>query len=215
MSSRAISASGDMVRPRLKERLCADSKRTFCHSRVLAACSAGIGPTWTDRSIGRARRHQPLQESGGQGAGPAAQVQGADQAVSDAHVSAAYLHLDRRLLVVLGGRASQSGGHQEHAKLAPSQVVDGQPGPCQQAAQVVDAGRLAHGVEAPVEDAVAGLKVGQQTPKGLSGGPRLRGQVGGLGLLEVLPQPSQAGRVLPDEQLRREVQGVERPGEGP
>ena len=162
----------------------------------------------------RARRHQPLQESGGQGAGPAAQVQGADQAVSDAHVSAAYLHLDRRLLVVLGGRASQGGGHQEHAKLAPSQVVDGQPGPRQQAAQVVDACGLAHGVEAPVEDAVAGLKVGQQTTKGLSGGPRLRGQVGGLGLLEVLPQPSQAGRVLPDEQLRREVQGVERPGEG-
>ena len=51
-SSRAISASGDMVRPRLKERDWADSKRTFCHSRVLAACSAGIGPRWMDRSIG-------------------------------------------------------------------------------------------------------------------------------------------------------------------
>ena len=155
-----------------------------------------------------------MQEAGGQGAGPAAQVEGADQAVSDAHVSAAYLHLDRRLLVVLGGRASQGGGHQEHAKLAPSQVVDGQPGPRQQAAQVVDACGLAHGVEAPVEDAVAGLQVGQETPKRLGGGPRLRGQVLRLGLLEVLPQPSQAGRVLPDEQLRREVQGVERPGEG-
>ena len=52
MSSRAISASGDMVRPRLKERDWADSKRTFCHSSVLAACSVGIGPRWTDRSIG-------------------------------------------------------------------------------------------------------------------------------------------------------------------
>ena len=51
-SSRAISASGDMVRPRLKERLWADSKRTFCHSSVLAACSAGIDPRWMDRSIG-------------------------------------------------------------------------------------------------------------------------------------------------------------------
>ena len=43
-SSRAISASGDRERPRFSERLCADSKRTFCHSRVRAACSAGIGP---------------------------------------------------------------------------------------------------------------------------------------------------------------------------
>ena len=52
MSSRAISASGDMVRPRLNERDWADSKRTFCHSRVRAACSAGIGPRRMDRSIG-------------------------------------------------------------------------------------------------------------------------------------------------------------------
>ena len=51
-SSRAISASGDMVRPRLKDRDWADSNLTFCHSRVRAACSAGIGPRWTDRSIG-------------------------------------------------------------------------------------------------------------------------------------------------------------------
>ena len=92
--------------------------------------------------------------------------------------------------------------------------MDGEPSPRQQPAQVVDAPELAHGVEAPVEDAVAGLKVGEQTPKGLGGGPRLRGQVLRLGLLEVLSQPSQAGRVLPDEKLRREVQGVERPGEG-
>ena len=51
-SSRAISASGDMVRPRLKDSDWADSKRTFCHSSVLAACSAGIDPRWMDRSIG-------------------------------------------------------------------------------------------------------------------------------------------------------------------
>ena len=94
-------------------------------------------------------------------------------------------------------------------------MVDGQPGPRQQAAKVVDAGELAHGVEAPVEDAVAGLKLGEQTPEGLGGGPRLRWKVGGLGLLQLLPHPFQAGRVLSYEQLRREVQGVERPGEGP
>ena len=64
------------------------------------------------------------------------------------------------------------------------------------------------------QDAVAGLKVGQQTLKGLGGGPRLRGQVGGLGLLQVLSQASQARRVLAHQKLCREVQGVERPGEG-
>ena len=159
----------------------------------------------------RARRHQPLQEAGGQGAGPAAQVQRADQAVSDAHVSAAYLHLDRLLLVELGGGAAEGCDHQEHAKLAASQRVHGQPRPCQQAAQVVDTGELAHGVEAPVEDAVAGLKVGEQSLKGLAGGPGLRGKVLRLCLLEVLSQAFQARRVLSDEQLRREVEGVERP----
>ena len=64
MSSRAISASGDMVRPRLKERDWADSKRTFCHSSVLAACSAGIGPTWTDRSIGAPAAMSPWRKPG-------------------------------------------------------------------------------------------------------------------------------------------------------
>ena len=64
MSSRAISASGDMVRPRLKERDCADSKRTFCHSSVLAACSVGIGPTWTDRSIGAPAAISPWRKPG-------------------------------------------------------------------------------------------------------------------------------------------------------
>ena len=92
--------------------------------------------------------------------------------------------------------------------------MDGQTGPGEQAAQVVDAGELAHGVEAPVEDAVAGLKVGEQAPERLGRGLRLRGQVLRLGLLKVVSQPFQARRVLPDEQLRLEVQGVERPGEG-
>ena len=64
MSSRAISASGDMVRPRLKERDWADSNLTFCHSSVLAACSAGIGPTWTDRSIGAPAAMSPCRNPG-------------------------------------------------------------------------------------------------------------------------------------------------------
>ena len=49
------------------------------------------------------RRHESLQEAGGQRPGPLAQVKGADQPVSDAHVAASYLHLDGRLLVELGG----------------------------------------------------------------------------------------------------------------
>ena len=64
MSSRAISASGDMVRPRFSDRDWADSKRTFCHSSVLAACSAGIGPTWTDRSIGAPAAMSPCRKPG-------------------------------------------------------------------------------------------------------------------------------------------------------
>ena len=93
--------------------------------------------------------------------------------------------------------------------------MDGQPGPREEAPQLVDAGQLADGVETPVEDAVAGLKVGEQPPQGLGGRLRLRGKVVRLGLLQLLPHPAQARRVLPDEKLGREVQGVERPGEGP
>ena len=93
--------------------------------------------------------------------------------------------------------------------------MDGQPAPGEQAPQVVDAGELAHGVEAPVEDAVPRLKVGEQTLEGFGGRLRLRGQVLRLGLLQLLPHPFQSRRVLPDEQLGRKVQGVERPGEGP
>ena len=63
-SSRAISASGDMERPRLKDSDCADSNRTFCHSRVRAACSAGIAPRWTDRSMGAPAAISPCRKPG-------------------------------------------------------------------------------------------------------------------------------------------------------
>ena len=143
----------------------------------------------------------------GEGSGPAGP--------SDADVTSANRHLGGTLLVELCGGSAKGGGHQEHSKLAALQGVDGQPGPRQQAPQVVDAAELAHGVEAPVEDAVAGLKVGQQTTEGLGRRPRLRGKVARLGLPELLPHPCQPWRVLPDEKLGREVQGVKRPGEGP
>ena len=50
----------------------------------------------------RARRHQPLEETGGQRAGPLAQVEGAHEAPADADVAPAYLHLGGGLLVELG-----------------------------------------------------------------------------------------------------------------
>ena len=163
----------------------------------------------------RACGHEALEEAGGQGAGPLAQVEGADQAVSDAHLAAAHLHLHRRLLVHLGGRAAQGRGQHQHPQTPAAEGVDGQPGPRQQAAQLVEPPELAHGVEAPVEDAVAGFQVGQEPAKRLGRRPRLWGKVLRLGLPELLPQPAKARRVLTDEELHGEVAGVERPGEGP
>ena len=163
----------------------------------------------------RARRHQPLQEAGGQGAGPLAQVQRAHEAVSDAHRAPVDFDLNGSALVERGRRAAEGGRYQEHPQLAAAQGLDGQPGPCQQPTQVIDAPEFADRVEAPVENAVAGLQVGEQPPKRFGRRSGLRGQVLRLGLPELLPHPFQARRVLPDEQLRREVEGVERPGEGP
>ena len=132
-----------------------------------------------------------------------------------AHIAAAYLHLDGGLLVELGWRSAQGCGHQEHPKLAAPERIDELRGLLARAGQLVDAPELAHGVEAPVEDAVAGLKLGEQSLEGLGGRFRLRGEVVRLRPPKVVSQAFQAGRVLPDEQLRREVEGVERPGEGP
>ena len=163
----------------------------------------------------RACGHEALEEAGGQGAGPLAQVEGADQAVSDAHLAAAHLHLHRRLLVHLGGGAAQGRGQHQHPQTPAAEGVDGQPGPRQQAAQLVKPPELAHGVETPVEYAVAGFQVGQEPAKRLGRRPRLWGKVLRLGLPELLPQPAKARRVLTDEELHGEVAGVERPGEGP
>ncbi len=162
----------------------------------------------------RSRRHEALEEAGGQRPGPLAQVQRADKASAYPHVAAVDLDLDGCVLVELGGRAAQGGRYKKHPQLAALQGVDGQPGPRQQAAQLVHPLELAHGVEAPVENAVAGFQLGQQPLQGFRGGLRLRGQALRLRLLEALPHPFQSRRVLSDEKLRREVQGVERPGEG-
>ena len=214
MSSRAISASGGHGAAPLEgealRRLEADLLPLQRPCRLLG----GYRPQVDGQVHRRSRRHEALKEAGGQRPGPLAQVERAYEGLAYAHIAAAYLHLDGGLLVELGWRSAQCGGRQEHPKLAAPERVDGQPGPRQQAAQLVDAGRLAHGVEAPVEDAVAGLKVGEQTPEGLRRRSGLRGKVLRLGLLQLLPHPSQARRVLPDEQLGGEVQGVERPGEG-
>ena len=40
------------MRPLCMDRDWADSNRTFCHSRVREACSAGIGPRWRETSMG-------------------------------------------------------------------------------------------------------------------------------------------------------------------
>ena len=75
---------------------------------------------------------------------------------------------------------------------------------------------LAHGVEAPVEDAVAGVSRSVKSAQGTRRPPSSAGAGrSGWASLQLLPHPCPTRRVLPDEQLRREVQGVERPGEGP
>ena len=58
--------------------------------------------------------------------------------------------------------AAEGRRYEHHPKLAASQEMDGETGPREKPAKIVDAAELAHGVEAPVEDAVAGLKVGEE-----------------------------------------------------
>ena len=118
-----------------------------------------------DRSIGAPAAMSPLQEAGGQGAGPFTEVEGADDVVANTEVTSAHFYRHLCLLVHVGGGPTEERRHEEHAELAALQWVDGQSGPGQQPAQLVDASELADGVEAPVEDAVPRLKVGQQTLK--------------------------------------------------
>ena len=89
----------------------------------------GYGADVDGQVHGRSRRHQPLDEAGGEGAGPLAQVQRADEAVPDAHLASAHLHLDGCVIVELSGRSAEERRYEEHAELAASEGVDGQPGP--------------------------------------------------------------------------------------
>ena len=133
------------------------------------------------------------------------------------------MRMSRRLISTsTGASSSNSAGVPPRAEAKssirswrPRERVDGQPGPRQQPSQLVDPPELARGVEAPVQDAVAPFQIGQQASEGLGRRLRLRGQALRLGLLQILSQSSKARRVLAHQQLRREVQGVERPGEGP
>ena len=78
----------------------------------------------------------------------------------------------------------------------------------QKAAQVARAVERADGVEAAVEDAVAVFQRGEQAAERLRRRPGLRGQVAGLGFLQALPHAAEVGRVLADEELEREVEGI-------
>ena len=214
-SSRAISASGDMVRPRRSDRPWADSKRTFCHSSVRAAWSAGIGPRWTERSMGAPAAMRPWRKPGASDRGHLPRCR--------ERASRPPTRTSRRSTSTSTGvSSSDSAGEPPRAAAMrnirswrPLRGCTDSPDLRQQAAQVVGARELADGVEAPVQDAVARFQTREQTPEGLGRRPRLRGQVRGLGRLQVGPQPFEARRVLAHQQLRREVEGVERAGEGP
>ena len=113
------------------------------------------------------------------------------------------------------GEPAEGAGEHEHPQRAASQQVRGEPGAHEQGAQLVHALVLADRVEAAVEDALAGLQLAEQPPERLRRLPRARGQVRWLRGFEVVPELAEAGRMLADEQLQREVAGVERAGEGP
>ena len=175
----------------------------------------GDGPEVEREVHGHARRHQPLEEAGGERARPAPEVQGAREVVPEPQVAAVDLDLDGRLLVPLRGGAAEGRGQQQAPQGAALERVDGESGPREQGLQFLHTLPLAGGVEATVEDALARLEVSEQALKGLRCFPRLWGQPLGLLLLEGFPHPTEVGRVLAHEQLDGEVEGVEEAGEGP
>ena len=175
----------------------------------------GDGPEVEREVHGHARRHQPLEEAGGERARPPPQVKRAREVVPEPQVAAVDLDLDRLLLVPLGGRAAQGGSEQQAAQGAALQRVDGEARPCEKRVKLLRMVDLAGGIEAPVEDALAPFEVSEKDLQGVGGLPCLRGQALRLGLAQLVPHPGEVGRVLPDEQLDGEVEGVEEAGEGP
>ena len=133
---------------------------------------------------------------------------------ADADVAAVDLDLHFGVFVPVHRRPAQGRGQQQQPQGLARQGEDPQPGAGQQAPQFVGAGVLADGVEAAVQDAFPGLQAGQQPSQGVGGLLRLLGKVAGLGLGQGAPQGCQDRRVLAHQQLHREVQGVQRSGEG-
>ena len=177
------------MRPRLNERDWADSKRTFCHSQGSRRLLRRYRPQVDGQVHRRSRRHEALQEAGGQRPGPLAQVQRAHETPAcllprqaDSHVAAVDLHLHGRLLACLSvrqvhlrGRTAEGGCQEEHPKLTAPERMHGQPGPRQQAAQLVNPPELADGVEAPVQDAVALFQARSAGPRRDSAAARVCG----------------------------------------
>ena len=79
-----------------------------------------------------------------------------------ADVAPVDLHLDLGHLVHLLGGTSQGRGQQKHPERAPREGMHRQPRLGQERPQLIGPPVLADGVEAAVQDAVAGLKLGQQ-----------------------------------------------------
>ena len=142
-------------------------------------------------------------------------VQRADQVAADADVAPVDLYLQLGGFVPVAGRAAQGRGQQQEPQGLAVQWEDSQPGAYQQRPQLVGAGMLADGVEAPVQDALAGFQRSQQPSQAFCCFPGLLRQVVGLGLGQGVQQILQDGRVLAYQQLHRKVQGVQGTGEGP
>ena len=135
--------------------------------------------------------------------------------IANANVTAVDLDLHFGVFIPFVGRAAQGRGQQQEAEGFSVQGKHPETGPCQQAAQLVGAAVLADRVEAPVQDALAGLQSGQQPSQAVGGVAGLLRQVIWLRCRQIAPQPLQHRRVLAHQQLHREIQGVQRTGEGP
>ena len=119
--------------------------------------------------------------------------------VPDADVAAVDLDGKLFLFVPVVGGAAQGRGQQQQLQRLALQGEHPQPGAGQQAPQLVGAGVFAHGVEAPVQDALAGFQRGQQPSQGLGGVAGLLRQVVGLGLGQGVSEGLQHRRVLPHQ----------------
>ena len=151
----------------------ADSNLTFCHSRVRAACSAGIAPKCTDRSIGAPAAIRPCRKPGASKRGHLPRCR--------ERVRWPPTRMSRRLTSMesssssslLAGRASQGRGQQQQLQRLALQGEHAQTGAGQQATHFVGPCVFADGVEAPVQDALAGFQGGLAAVPRLSAASRV------------------------------------------